>query len=209
MKDNIITPRESTKMELAIPHQKLEISKLHIIPQNNNYLPFEYKDGDLTLHRAVILTPILKVINFDPEKGRIEFETDIGFIAKMSALQEVLKSVIFLQQKLFINEQLTRDQIDYGFKMLTYGSKFTLYIPSANLYNKWVNRGIHAYEIDGLSDGWLSERDVFKVGAEMRLAIKFGGIKIKNSPRGINFFMDHQIVHVWKIKANEDELASE
>lgn len=194
-------------MELAIPHQKLEISKLHIVPQNNNYLPFEYKDGDLTLHRAVILTPVLKVIAFDPEKGRIEFECDPGFMAKMSALQEVLKSVIFLQQKLFITEQLTRDQIDFGFKMLTYGGKFTIYIPSANVYNKWASRGVHVYDASG--EAWLAERDVFKAGTEMRLAIKFGGIKIKNSPRGLNFFIDHQILHVWKIKVNEAEAASE
>jgi hypothetical protein len=184
-------------MELAIPYQKLEISKLHIVPQTNNYLPFEYKDGDLTLHRSVILSPIMKVNAFDPEKGRIEFETDVGFIAKMSALQEVLKSVIFLQQKLFIGDQLSKDQIDYGFKMLTYGGKCTLYIPSSAAYNKWGNKGFHVYDEKG--EWWQSERDVFKEGVEMRLAIKLGGIKIKNSPRGVNFFIDHQILHVWKI----------
>jgi hypothetical protein len=185
-------------MELAIPYQKLEISKLHIIPQTTGYLPFEYKDGDLTLYRSVILTPVLKVVRYDEEKGKIEFEGDMTFMGKMGALQEVLKSVIFLQQKLFIDENLTKEQIEFGLKSLTYGSRFAVYIPSfikTTTYNKWTNRGIHV--IDGSLSEWRSERDIFKEGAEMRLAIKFGGIKIKKSPRGVNFFIDHQILNVW------------
>lgn len=185
-------------MELAIPYQKLEISKLHIIPQATGYLPFEYKDGDLTLYRSVILTPVLKVIRYDEEKGRVEFEGDLTFISKMNAMQEVLKSVIFLQQKLFLNENLTRDQIELGFKVLSYGTKFAIYIPSfikSTNYNKWTNRGMHV--IDNSGSEWRFEQDIFKEGAEMRLAIKLGGIKIKKSPRGINFFIDHQILNIW------------
>jgi hypothetical protein len=185
-------------MELAIPYQKLEISKLHIIPQTNGYLPFEYKDGDLTLHRSVILTPVIKVINYDEEKGRVEFEGDMTFISKMIALQDVLKSVIFSQQKLFLDENLSKDQIEMGFRVLSYGCKFTMYIPSfikSSNYNKWTNKGIHV--IDNSISEWRSERDIFKVGSEMRLAIKLGGVKIKKSPRGTNFFIDHQILNVW------------
>jgi hypothetical protein len=185
-------------MELAIPYQKLEISKLHIIPQTTGYLPFEYKDGDLTLYRSVILTPVLKVIKYDEEKGRIEFEGDMSFISKVNGLQDVLKSVIFLQQRLFFDESLSKDQIESGFKVLSYGSRFVVYIPSfikTVNYNKWTNRGIHV--IDRNVSEWRSERDIFKEGTEMRLAIKLGGIKIKKSPRGTNFFIDHQILNVW------------
>ena len=185
-------------MELAIPYQKLEISKLHIIPQTTGYLPFEYKDGDLTLHRSVILTPVLKVVKYDDEKGKIEFEGDMTFISKMTALQDILKSVIFSQQKMFLNDNLTKDQIEFGFKALSYGSRFAVYIPSfikSTTYNKWTNRGIHV--IDGKSSEWHSDSDTFKEGAEMRMAIKLGGIKIKKSPRGVNFFIDHQILNVW------------
>jgi hypothetical protein len=190
-------------MELAIPHQKLEISKLHVIPQNNNYLPFEYKDGDLTLHRSVILTPILKVISYDAEKGKIEFDGDQSFISKMSALQDILKSFIFQQQKLFLSDQLTKDQIDYGLKILVYGGKFTCYIPSSTIYNKWIHhKGVHVYK-NG-SEEWMAEKDLFKEGDEMRLAIKMGGIKIKQNPRGVNFFIDHQILHAWKINKSSD-----
>lgn len=185
-------------MELAIPYQKLEISKLHIIPQASGYLPFEYKDGDLILYRSVILTPVLKVVRYDAEKGRVEFEGDLTFISKINAMQEVLKSVIFLQQKLFLDDNLSKDQIEMGFKVLSYGSRFTIYIPSfikSTNYNKWINRGIHV--VDGSTSEWRSENDIFKEGTEMRLAIKLGGIKIKKSPRGINFFIDHQILNIW------------
>ncbi len=185
-------------MELAIPYQKLEISKLHIVPQTTGYLPFEYKDGDLTLHRSVILTPTLKVVRYDEEKGKVEFEGDMAFIGKIGALQEVLKSVIFLQQKLFLDENLSRDQVEFGLKALSYGSRFAVCIPSfikSSPYNKWINKGIHV--IDGSASEWRSERDVFKEGVEMRLAIRFGGIKIKKSARGMNFFIDHQVINVW------------
>ncbi len=188
-------------MELAIPYQKLEISKLHIIPQTTGYLPFEYKDGDLTLYRSVILTPLLKVVRYDEEKGRVEFEGDAIFMSKMGALQEVLKSVIFSQQRLFFHDNLSKDQIESGFKVLSYGSRFTVHIPSfikTTIYNKWIHRGIHV--INNNTAEWLSERDIFKEGAEMRLAIKLGGIKIKKSPRGTNFFIDHQILNVWMHK---------
>ena len=188
-------------MELAIPYQKLEISKMYIIPQTTGYLPFEYKDGDLTLHRAVILTPTLTVSSFQEDKGKIEFECEGNFIAKIDALQEVLKSLIFLQQKMFMGESLTRDKIDYGFKLLTYGgSHFVCFIPSKQLqqqhYNKWSDRLIHV--VDGNKSEYLPAKNIFTPGATLKLAIKFGGIKIKTGPRGTHFFIDHTILHVWK-----------
>jgi hypothetical protein len=192
-------------MELAIPYQKLEINKLHVIPQTNNYLPFEYKDGDLTLHRSIIITPIVKVITYDPEKGRVEFDCDPAFLSKMQALQDILKTFIFQQQKLFQSDNLTKDQIEYGFKLLIYGGRFVCYIPTSSAYNKWTNKGVHVYKDGSASGEWQPEKNIFKEGEEMRLAIKLGGIKIKQNQRGTNFFIDHQILHVWKINRASGE----
>jgi hypothetical protein len=192
-------------MELAIPYQKFEISKLHIIPQTSGYLPFEYKDGDLVLHKSIVLTPTLKVINYYEDKGKIEFEADDAFIGKIGAMQEVLKSVIFLQQKLFFNENLTREQIDYGFKLLSYGNKFVCYIPSfiktqhnMSSYNKWGdNKTMHV--IDGDKSEHMALKDIFIPNTHIRIALKLGGIKIKSNSRGVNFFIDHNILHIWKV----------
>ena len=182
-------------MELAIPYQKLEISKIHIIPQTTGYLPFEYKDGDLTLHRVVMITPVLRVLNFWEDRGKIEFECDTAFLGKIGALQEIIKAVLFMQQGLFNKESITREEIDRGFKCLYYGSKFICYLPSFIR-----NSGIRVIGTDGRA-GYLSARSVFMPGQYMRLGLKLGGIKVRggNGTGPLAFFIDHQIMHVWKI----------
>ncbi len=187
-------------MELGIPYQKLEMSKLHIIPQQNGYLPFEYKDGDLVLHRVVIITPVLKVINYVEEKGKIEFECDLGFISKIGAMQEVLKAILYLKQSMFCKEKLTQEAINRGFKMLTYGTRFVCYVPSfvrnnPSLSNKkWIDTSI-IHVVDGDKEDHLPAKDIFTPGREMRIGLKLSGIKM----RGGNYFIDHQIMHVWLV----------
>jgi hypothetical protein len=187
-------------MELAIPYQKLEMSKLHIIPQQNGYLPFEYKDGDLLLHRVVIITPILKVISFYEDKGKIEFECDPAFISKISSMQDVLKALLFQKQSLFSKENITQDAINRGFKMLTYNNRFVCYVPSfvrnnPSLSNKrWIDTSI-IHVVSGDAEDHMAAKDIFIPGKEMRVGLKLSGIKM----RGANYFIDHQIMHVWML----------
>jgi hypothetical protein len=123
----------------------------------------------------------------------------------MDALQEVLKSLIFLQQKMFMGESLTREQIEYGFKSLTYGgSHFVAYVPSKQQnYNKWPDKLIHV--IDNNKSENLATKEVVVAGQTMKLAIKIGGIKIKTSSRGTHFFIDHTILHVWRQPPSQEQ----
>ena len=180
-------------MELGIPYQKIEISKIHIVPQQTGYLPFEYKDGDLTLHRIVMVTPMLKVLNFWEDRGKIEFECDFGFLGKVSALQEVIKAVLFMQQGLFCKDRLTREEIERGFKCLSYNGKFICYVPSFIR-----SSGMRVVGVDG-SLSYLPPREIFVAGRVLRLGVKLGGIKVRGGRDGggMAFFIDHQIMHIW------------
>jgi hypothetical protein len=189
-------------MDLAIPYQKLEVGKIHIVPQPNGYLPFHYKDGAMELQKLFVITPMLTVANYNPQNGRLDFEPceNTIFMGKIGALQEVLKATLLTHQRTlhFNGSDLTQEEIERNFKNLFYNGRLSCYI---NLNQT----AIKVHNIDGFT--WQSPNDgIFQTGRKIRLCLKFSGIKklIFNNGRGgsrsgegFQYRIDHAIVAVY------------
>jgi len=184
-------------MDLAIPYQKLEVGKIHIVPQPNGYLPFHYKDGALSLNRLFVITPMLTVANYNPMNGRIDFEPSesMTFVGKIMAFQEVLRATLLLNQAAYNRgPELTAEDIERGFKNLYHNGRLSCYI-------NMNQAAIKVHNKDGFQ--WKNvKEDVFVTGRKMRLCIKFSGVKkmLFNGPSGrmgVQFRIDHQITSVY------------
>lgn len=183
-------------MDLAIPYQKLEVGKIHIVPQPNGYLPFHYKDGAMELQKLFVITPMMTVANFNPQNGRLDFEPceNSIFMGKLGALQEVLKATILTHQRTlhYDGSNLTHDEIEKNFKSLLYNGRLSCYI---NLNQA----AIKVHTVDGVS--WEpTNSGVFQTGRKLRLCLKFSGIKklLFNSGRsGFQYRIDHAVASVY------------
>ncbi len=188
-------------MDLAIPYQKLEVGKIHIVPQPNGYLPFHYKDGGMELQKLFVITPVLTVANYNQQNGRLDFEPceNTIFMGKIGALQEVLKATLLMHQRtLHYNcSDLTQEDIEKNFKNLFYNGRLSCYI---NLNQA----AIKVHNMDGFT--YQSPNDgIFQTGRKIRLCLKFSGIKklIFNNTRGsrngegFQYRIDHAISAVY------------
>ncbi len=185
-------------MDLAIPYQKLEVGKIHIVPQPNGYLPFHYKDGAVNMSKLFVITPMLTVANYNPLNGRIDFEPseNMTFVGKIMAFQEVLRATLLLHQGAYNRgPDLTAEDIERGFKNLYHNGRLSCYI-------NMNQAAIKVHTKDGFQ--WRNIKDgLFSSGKKLRLCIKFSGVKkmVFNAPSGrsgIQFRIDHQIVSVYE-----------
>jgi hypothetical protein len=184
-------------MDLAIPYQKLEVGKIHIVPQPNGYLPFHYKDGAVSMNKLFVLTPMLTVAGYNPMNGRIDFEPceSLTFVGKIMAFQEVLRATLLQHQNAYNRgPELTAEDIERGFKNLYHNGRLSCYINMNQAAIKVHNKD--CFQWQSIKDG------VFSSGKKMRLCIKFSGVKkmLFNAPSGrsgVQFRIDHQIVSVY------------
>jgi hypothetical protein len=190
-------------MDLAIPYQKLEVGKIHIVPQPNGYLPFHYKDGGMELHKLFVISPVLTVANYNHQNGRLDFEPceNTIFMGKISALQEVLKATLLTHQRtLHYNcSDVTQEDIEKNFKNLFYNGRLSCYI---NLNQA----AIKVHDAHGFT--WQSPNNgIFQTGRKIRLCLKFSGIKklifnnsrggSRNGSEGFQYRIDHAITAVY------------
>jgi hypothetical protein len=190
-------------MDLAIPYQKLEVGKIHIVPQPNGYLPFHYKDGGMELHKLFVISPVLTVANYNHLNGRLDFEPceNTIFMGKLGALQEVLKATLLMHQRTlhYNSTDLTQEDIEKNFKNLFYNGRLSCYI---NLNHT----AIKVHTSDGFT--WQSPNDgIFQTGRKIRLCLKFSGIKKliftngrgsrSGSGDGFQYRIDHAIGAVY------------
>ena len=191
-------------MDLAIPYQKLEVGKIHIVPQPNGYLPFHYKDGAMELHKLFVITPFLTVANYNSQNGRLDFEPceNTIFMGKIGALQEVLKATLLSAQRslYFDGADLTQESIERNFKNLLYNGRLSCYI---NLNQT----AIKVHTADGIS--WEPPASgIFQTGRKLRLCLKFSGLKKlvfnnsggrggRSSGDGFQYRIDHALAAVY------------
>ena len=188
-------------MDLAIPYQKLEVGKIHIVPQANGYLPFHYKDGGLELHKLFVITPVLTVSNYNHLNGRLDFEPceNTIFMGKIGALQEVLKATILTHQRTlhYNSSDLTQEDIEKNFKNLFYNGRLSCYINLNQAAIKVHTTSGFTYE--------SPNNGIFQTGRKIRLCLKFSGIKklIFTNGRGgrggdgFQYRIDHAITAVY------------
>ena len=182
-------------MLLSIPYQALEIRNIHLTPfQADKYgktvARLSYKDPSIDFQDVSILTPPLKVIDYNPEISRLRLDLSNQplFQVKLNMLQEYLVSTFYIHQQSFLNQKTeTIDNIRQLFHFLLEGSILSLYVfPSAIIK---TNNNI-VYRISDIVSG-----------STIRCIIRLQGISQIRGKYGNHLRLQHSIPSSWLISS--------
>jgi hypothetical protein len=180
-------------MLLSIPYQALEISNIHLTPfQTDKYGKFvaklSYKDPSIDFHDVSILTPPLKIIDYNPENSRLRLDLSeqIKFQDKLYTLQEYLVSTFYVHQQSFLNQSNeTTNNIRQLFHFLLENSILSVYIFSSVIVKK--------------NDNTISRVIDLKPGDYIRCIIRLQGISQVRGKYGIRLRLQHSVPSVWYV----------
>lgn len=178
-------------MILSVPYQALEIGNIHLTPfESDRYgkdiAKLSYKDPSIDLQDVTILTPPLKIIDYNPENSRlrIDLSDQNNFQNKLHTLQEYLVSTFYVHQQSFLNHKNEPcDSIRQLFHFLLDGSMLYLYVfPTSNVM-----------KIDGttIKVSNLLPNDT------IRCVIRIQGVSQIQSRYGMRLRLQHSISSIW------------
>jgi hypothetical protein len=178
-------------MILSIPFQALEVSNIHLNPfQSDKYgkavARLSYKDNSIDFHDVSILSPHVKVIDYNPDSSRLRVDlTDqFNFQVKLNTLQEYLVSTFFVHQQSFLGiKNETHDNIRDCFHFLLADSTLSLYIFPTAIIKK--------------ADGTICKVADLKEGDIIRFVIRFQGISQIKNKHGTRLRLQHSIPSMW------------
>jgi len=180
-------------MLLSIPYQALEIRNIHLTPfQADKYgkaiAKLSYKDNSLDFQDVSILSPPLKVIDYNPENSRlrIDLSDQFNFQVKLNTLQEYLVSTFYVHQQSFLNQKNEpSDNIRQLFHFLLEGSCLSLYIFPTSIVRK--------------NDNTTCKISELIPGDIIRCVIRLQGISQVRGKYGIRLRLQHSIPSCWII----------
>lgn len=180
-------------MILSIPYQALEIGNIHLTPfqPDRNSKPLarlSYKDNSIEFNDVSILTPPLKIIDYNEENSRLRLDlTDqFNFQIKLFTLQEYLVSTFYIHQQSFLNQQVdSQEQLRSLFNFLLQDNTLSLYIFPSFLVKK-IN-------------GTTCKFSELKSGDTIRCIIRLQGVSFIRSKYGIRLRLQHTISSIWQI----------
>jgi hypothetical protein len=178
-------------MLLSIPYQALEIGNIHLTPfQADKYgkavARMTYKDASIDFQDVSILSPPLKVIDYNPETSRlrIDLSDQFNFQVKLNTLQEYLVSTFYVHQQSFLGYKgQLHDDIRHLFNFLLDGSILSLYVfPTAGIKK---------------ADGTSSKISELSGGDVIRCVIRLQGISQIRGKYGIHLRLQHSVPSIW------------
>ena len=178
-------------MLLSIPYQALEISKIHLLPfQSDKYgkalAKLQYKDTSVEFNDVSILTPPMKVIDYNPENSRLRLDLSqqFQFQIKMNTLQEYLAGTFYVHQQSFLSQRCdSSEDIRNMFHFILEGETLSLYIfPTANIRHE---------------DGHITKMSEITPGDMIRCLIRFNGISQIKTKNGIKLRIQHTVPGIW------------
>jgi hypothetical protein len=180
-------------MLLSIPYQALEISNIHLSPfQSDKYgktiARLSYKDPSIDFQDVSILTPPLKIIDYNPDNSRLRLDLSdqSNFQDKFSTLQEYLISTFYVHQQSFLNHKNEPvDIIRKLFHFLLEKSILSLYIFPSALVKK--------------SDNTVCKISDLHIGDTIRCIIRLQGISQVRGKYNIHLRLQHSIPSFWLI----------
>jgi len=189
-------------MLLSIPYQALEIRNIHLTPfQADKYgkavARLSYKDPSIDFQDVSILTPPLKVIDYNPENSRLRLDLSDqpNFQVKLNTLQEYLVSTFYVHQQSFLNQKNeTSDSIRQLFHFLLEGSILSLYIFPTSIVKNINNSACKVSEL--------------VPGDIIRCVIRLQGISQIRNKYGCRLRLQHSIPSSWLIPLSASISAS-
>ena len=181
-------------MDFAIPAQLLEVGNIHMKPfqQKGSYPPLaqlQYTAQNITLKHLTLLTPPLKIEEWNGTRGRLRLNCDrhMQFKTKFYAMQEYLIGTLFVHQQLFLSRKdLSHETIRNCFKPLFVDGILSCFISIYHLFPLYEGgRRVSPEEFVS----------ALKAGREMRLLLQLTGIsQLASSPEPYSFRIQHQIL---------------
>lgn len=178
-------------MILSIPFQALEVSNIHLTPfQSDKYgkaiARLSYKDPSIDFQDVSILSPPLKIIDYNPENSRLRLDLSdqSNFQVKLYTLQEYLVSTFFVHQQSFLSlTNETKDVIHKLFHFLLDDSTLSLYIFPTSIIKK--------------SDNTTCNVSDLIQGDTIRFIIRFQGISQIKGKYGLRLRLQHSVPAMW------------
>ena len=186
-------------MLLSIPFQALEIGNIHLTPfQADKYgkaiARLSYKDPSIDFQDVSILSPPIKIIDYNPESSRlrIDLSEQFNFQVKLNTLQEYMVSTFYVHQQSFLNQKNeSADNIRQLFHFLLENSTLSLYIFPTSLVKK--------------NDNTTCKVSDLQPGDIIRCIIRLQGISQVRSKYGTRLRLQHSIPSIWQITNDETD----
>jgi hypothetical protein len=189
-------------MEWAIPLQNLDIQNIQINTPVQGYKlvsALGYSDTDVNFNTLCILLPLLPVKSYEAASGRLQISLQGSMITnKLLAFQDLLiQTLLANQARWFPGEKVfSKDEIKQGFQPFVDKTSLHLYCPTSTTTS---TNEIHSYSEKKWTNDIISP-NLFTVGKQLRLAIKFQGLSFHQHPvtkmwTG-KFRLQHRIVAV-------------
>jgi hypothetical protein len=180
-------------MLLSIPFQTLEISNIHLTPfQADKYgkaiAKLSYKDPSIDFQDVSILSPPIKIIDYNSENSRLRLDLSeqFNFQVKLNTIQEYLISTFYVHQQSFLNQKNEpTENIRELFHFLLENTTLSLYIfPSCTVKK---------------NDNTTCMVSDLKPGDIIRCIIRLQGISQVRGKYGFRLRLQHSIPSVWLI----------
>jgi len=130
-------------MNLTIPYQTLEIGRIHMNPfqrdaKGRSISQLLYNDSTVNINDFILLSPPLRVIEYDRVSGRLRLDTTgiPQFVTKFSTLQQYIVSTLFLHRLQFFQYDYSHADIETMFQPLMDGNLFSIFVYPATLIRK-------------------------------------------------------------------------
>jgi len=180
-------------MLLSIPFQALEISNIHLSPfQSDKYgkaiAKLSYKDNSLDFQDVCILSPPIKVIDYNSENSRlrIDLSDQFNFQSKLNTIQEYMASTFYVHQQSFLNKHNeSAENIRQLFHFLLENSTLSLYIFPTSIVKT--------------SNNIICKVSELKPGDIIRCIIRLQGISQIRGKYSIRLRLQHSIPSMWLI----------
>lgn len=180
-------------MLLSIPFQALEISNIHLTPfQADKYgkaiAKLSYKDPSIDFQDVSILSPPIKIIDYNSENSRlrIDLSEQFNFQIKLNTLQEYMASTFYVHQQSFLNQKNeSSENIRQLFHFLLEGSTLSLYIFPTSIVKK--------------SDNTTCKVSDLHPGDIIRCIIRLQGISQVRAKYSVRLRLQHSIPAIWYI----------
>jgi hypothetical protein len=178
---------------LAIPYQAFEVNQVYVTPfQMDKYgkwmAHLTYKDTSIDFHDVSLMTPPLRVIDYQPETSRLRLDLSphLTFQVKLRMFYEYLMSTFYLHQQGFLHmNHLSMEDVRQIFYSLLDGNMLSVYIYPTTFVK--------------LADGSSSRISDVKPGEVIRCVIRFQGVSQLNHRDGIRLRLHHSVPSIWKL----------
>jgi hypothetical protein len=177
-------------MILSVPYQAIEIGNIHLgnfqyDSKGRNIIPISYKDNSIEMNDMSILTPPLKIIDYDPHTCRLRLDISSEcveqFVVKMMSMQEYIISTIYVCKMPCIEFGLSRDIIENMFQSLIHGNILSVYLFPSTVVKTTNN----------------SEKTIgtMKAGSTIRIIIRISGVSYLLPQKKLR--LQHSIPSLW------------